>query len=357
MIMRKIFSSVMFMALALALVACGGNKSGGGRTPQELSGAGATFPLPFYNVVFEQFAGKNGDAVAYGGIGSGGGVRNLRDKIVDFAGSDAFLSDEELAEMPSMVHVPTCMGAVVVAYNLDGVEELNLTGELVADIFAGEVKMWNDPRLAELNPDAKLPDEPIVPVYRSDGSGTTFVFTDYLTKVSPMWASTYGAGKSVNFPSGQAAKGNPGVAGVIKQTRNTIGYVGSEYAFAQKIPYARIQNRRGEFVLPSSATISAAASGAIPADTRISITDADAPGAYPISTFTWIIIYREQYYSNRSKEQATATLDLLKYILSDEAQAITSEVHYAPLPDKARELGMKNLKTVTYKGVAILHEQ
>lgn len=352
--MKKIFLSVVTLAVAFAFVACGGNSNNGGRKAQELSGAGATFPQPFYNVVFEQFGQMNGDQVAYGGIGSGGGVRNLRDKIVDFAGSDAFLSDKEMAEMAPVVHIPTCMGAVVVAYNLDGVKELKLTGELIADIFAGEVKMWNDNRLVELNPDVKLPNEPIIPVYRSDGSGTTFVFTDYLTKVSPMWKEKFGAGKSVNFPSGQAAKGNPGVAGVIKQTKNTIGYVGSEYAFAQKIPYARVQNQRGEFVLPSSATISAAASGVIPADTRCSITNADAAGAYPISTFTWMIIYKEQNYSDRTKEQAVATLDLLKYILSDEAQHITSEVHYAPLPAKAKELSMTNLKTVTYDGVAIL---
>ena len=305
-------------------------------------------------MVFEQFRQANGDQVAYGGIGSGGGVRNLRDKIVDFAGSDAFLSDKEMAEMAPVVHIPTCMGAVVVAYNLDGVKELKLSGEVIADIFAGNIKMWNNERIAALNPDVKLPSEVIIPVYRSDGSGTTFVFTDYLTKVSPVWASKYGTGKSVNFPAGQAAKGNPGVAGVIKQTKNSIGYVGSEYAFAQKIPYARIQNLRGEFVLPSSATISAAASGVIPADTRCSITNADAAGAYPISTFTWMIIYKEQNYSDRSKEQAAATLDLLKYILSDEAQHITSEVHYAPLPAKAKELSMTNLKTVTYDGVAIL---
>ena len=352
--MKKIIQSVMTLVIAIAMVSCGGNSNKNGREAQELSGAGATFPLPFYNVVFEQFGQVNGDQVAYGGIGSGGGVRNLRDKIVDFAGSDAYLSDKEMAEMAPVVHIPTCMGAVVVAYNLDGVDELKLTGELVADIFAGEVKMWNDARLAELNPDAKLPNEPIIPVYRSDGSGTTFVFTDYLTKVSPMWASKYGVGKSVNFPSGQAAKGNPGVAGVIKQTKNTIGYVGSEYAFAQKIPYAFVQNQKGEYILPSSATISAAASGEIPTDTRTSITNADAFGAYPISTFTWMIIYKEQNYSDRTKEQAIATLDLLKYILSDEAQNITSEVHYAPLPAKAKELSMTNLKAVTYDGVSIM---
>ena len=273
---------------------------------------------------------------------------------MDFAGSDAFLSDKEMAEMAPVVHIPTCMGAVVLAYNLDGVKELKLSGEIIADIFAGNIKMWNDERLAALNPDVKLPNEPIIPVFRSDGSGTTFVFTDYLTKVSPMWKEKFGAGKSVNFPSGQAAKGNPGVAGVIKQTKNSIGYVGSEYAFAQKIPYAKIKNQRGEIVEPNAASISAAASGVIPTDTRCSITNANAAGAYPISTFTWMIIYKEQNYSDRSKEQALATLDLLKYILSDEAQNITSEVHYAPLPAKAKELSMTNLKSVTYDGVAIL---
>ena len=256
--------------------------------------------------------------------------------------------------MNPVIHIPTCMGAVVLAYNLEGVNELKLSGEVIADIFAGEIKMWNDPRLATLNPGVTLPAEAIIPVFRSDGSGTTFVFTDYLTKVSPMWASKYGAGKSVNFPSGQAAKGNPGVAGVIKQTKNAIGYVGSEYAFAQKIAYAQIQNQRGEFVEPSSESISAAASGEIPADTRCSITNANAAGAYPISTFTWMIIYKEQNYSDRSKNQAIATLDLLQYILSDEAQHITSEVHYAPLPAKAKELSMTNLKTVTFDGVTIL---
>ena len=246
------------------------------------------------------------------------------------------------------------MGAVVVAYNLEGVKTLNLSGELIADIFAGDVKMWNDPRIAELNPEAALPAEAIIPVYRSDGSGTTFVFTDYLTKVSEKWAGKYGTGKSVNFPSGQAAKGNPGVAGVISQTKNSIGYVGSEYAFAQKIPYAKVKNQRGELVEPTAASISAAASGEIPADTRTSITNSDAEGAYPIATFTWMIIYKEQNYADRTKEQAAATLDLLQYILSDEAQAITSEVHYAPLPAKAKEISMQNLKTVTYDGEKIL---
>ena len=352
--MKKILYSMVTVALTVCMVSCGNSNGNGGRKAQELSGAGATFPLPFYNVVFEQFSQVNGDVVAYGGIGSGGGVRNLRDKIVDFAGSDAFLTEKEMEQMPAVIHIPTCMGAVVLAYNLPGVNDLILSGEMVAEIFAGQITKWNDPKITALNAGVSLPDETIIPTFRSDGSGTTFVFTDYLTKVSPMWAAQYGAGKSVSFPVGQAAKGNPGVAGVVAQTKNSIGYVGSEYAFAQKIAYAKMVNQRGEVVEPSAQSISAAASGEIPADTRCSITNSDAAGAYPIATFTWMIIYKEQNYSNRSMEQATATLDMLQYILSDEAQKITSEVHYAPLPPMAKELGIANMKSVTYNGETIL---
>lgn len=353
-IMKKLLLPTLISVIILGLASYTDANTNDGHKVQELSGSGATFPLTFYNIVFEEFARANGNVIAYGGIGSGGGVRNLRDKIVDFAGSDAFLTDKEIAEMDSVVHIPTCMGAVVIAYNLDGIEELKLTGELIADIFAGKVKMWNDARLTALNPEAALPAEAIIPVFRSDGSGTTFVFTDYLTKVSPTWANNYGTGKSVNFPIGLAAKGNPGVANVIARTKNTIGYIGSEYAFAQEIPYACIKNAKGEFILPSSATISAAASAVIPTDTRTSITNADIDGAYPISTFTWMVIYKEQNYSGRSKEQAIATLDLLQYLLSDEIQDIASEVHYAPLPTQVRKLGLDNLREVTYNGVAIL---
>lgn len=311
------------------------------RDAVELSGAGATFPLPFYNIVFEKFSGVNNDKVGYGAIGSGGGIRSLKDKIVDFAGSDAFLSDKEMTEMPAVIHIPTCMGAVVLSYNLPGINELKLSGELVADIFAGKVTKWNDERIKTLNEGVALPDTDIIPVYRSDGSGTTSNFTDYLCKVSEMWKATYGSGKSVNFPVGQAAKGNPGVASVIAQTQNTIGYIGSEYAFAQGMSYATIQNAQGEFVKPTVESISKAATGDIPEDTRVSITNSNAQGAYPISCFTWIVIYQEQNYANRSLEQAQATMDLLNYILSDDVQKITTEVHYAPLPTRAIELSKK----------------
>ncbi len=335
----------------MAVCACGGQKSSGESV--ELTGAGATFPLPFYNMTFEGYSATHADRVSYGGIGSGGGVRNLKDGIVDFAGSDAFLSDKEMTEMPAVVHIPTCMGAVVLAYNLPDVVKLNLSGEVIADIYAGKITDWNDARLQELNPDVKLPAKKIILVFRSDGSGTTFVFTDYLSKVSENWKNTYGAGKTVDFPVGQAAKGNPGVAGIIAQTPYSLGYIGSEYAFAQKIPCASVINAQGEAVLPDTKSISAAA-GEIPQDTRCSITNADAPGAYPISCFTWLLIYKEQDYSSRSEAQAKATLELMKYILSDSIQQTTEAVHYAPLPKKAVELSLNNLKEVTYKGQPVL---
>lgn len=337
--------------MAMAVCACGGQKSSGESV--ELTGAGATFPLPFYNMTFEGYSATHADRVSYGGIGSGGGVRNLKDGIVDFAGSDAFLSDKEMTEMPAVVHIPTCMGAVVLAYNLPDVVKLNLSGEVIADIYAGMITDWNDARLQELNPDVKLPAKKIILAFRSDGSGTTFVFTDYLSKVSENWKNTYGAGKTVDFPVGQAAKGNPGVAGIIAQTPYSLGYIGSEYAFAQKIPCASVINAQGEAVLPDTKSISAAA-GEIPQDTRCSITNADAPGAYPISCFTWLLIYKEQDYSSRSEAQAKATLELMKYILSDSIQQTTEAVHYAPLPKKAVELSLNNLKEVTYKGQPVL---
>ena len=356
--MKKLNVFFLVTMLVFVLVSCESTKKNAenGRDAVELSGAGATFPLPFYNVIFENFAEVNGDVVAYGGIGSGGGVRNLRDGIVDFAGSDAFLTEKEMNEMPPVIHVPTCMGAVVLAYNLPGVDNLNLSGDVVADIFAGKITRWNDARIKALNEGTSLPDADIIPVFRSDGSGTTFVFTDYLSKVSENWKNTYGTGKSVNFPKGQAAKGNPGVAGVISQTANSIGYVGSEYAFAQRIPYATLMNVNGELIKPTSESISASASGEIPADTRTSITNSSAKGAYPISCFTWILIYKEQAYAKRSAEQAQATLDLLHYILNKDAQQITSEVHYAPLPQKAVELSLQNLKQVTFDGKPLNHE-
>lgn len=320
---------------------------------EQLSGAGATFPQPFYNMVFSQFSEQELTQVSYGGVGSGGGIRSLKDGTADFAGSDAFISDEDMKDMKKVIHVPSCMGAVVLAYNIKGLPSLRLTGTLIADIFTGKITQWNDPHIAELNPDAILPNANINVVYRSDGSGTTFVFTDYLSKVSPEWQSHFGAAKSVPFPVGIAAKGNPGVAGVLSSTENSIGYVGSEYAFAQNLLMVELQNAHGDWVKPTTANIAAAATGDIPSDTRVSITNSSAPNAYPISLFTWLIVYQDQAYGKRSPEHAKAIVSLLKYMMDTKVQAQAEKVHYAPLPESVRQQSLKDIETITYNNNVI----
>lgn len=333
---------------AVLLAACGG----GGKKPASaghisLSGAGATFPQPFYNIVFKAYGEKTGNTVNYGGIGSGGGVRSLKDRTVDFGASDAYLSDAEMADMGAEVlHIPACMGAVVLSYNLKDITGLKLTGELISDIYLGKIAKWNDAKIKAVNPGLVLPDRAITPVYRSDGSGTTFVFTDYLSKVSSEWASEMGTGKSLKWPAGIASKGNPGVAGAVSQTEGAIGYMGSEYALSLNIPVALLQNGAGNFVEASADNISAAANTELPADMRTMITHSPEANAYPVSCFTWIIVYRNQLYNNRTKEQADALTGLLEYILSPEGQEVAGKIHYAPLPAKALENARKTVHSI-----------
>ena len=342
--MKKLLSTTLF-AIAVALSSCGGAKQ------EKIAGAGATFPLPFYNMAFQYYQQNTGIAVTYGGIGSGGGIRSLTDRIVDFAGSDAYLSEKEMNEMKAEVlHIPSCLGAVVLAYNIPGVEKLNLDGEVIADIYLGKITSWDDARIAALNEGVTLPKMTINPVYRSDGSGTTFVFSDYLTKVSPEWAVQMGTGKALKWSVGVASKGNPGVSGTIKSTEGSIGYVGSEYSFALKIPVASLKNQSGNIVEPTIASISAAASGEMPADMRAMITNSDAPDAYPISCFTWLLVYAEQDYNERTREQAVLTVNLLKWMICKDAQSLTNKVHYAPLPKKVETMALKALDGITYKG-------
>ena len=250
---------LIFAAILAITVSCnsGGKKSAAGDKKVSMTAAGATFPMPFYNLAFKKYTEDTGILLTYGGIGSGGGIRSLKDKVVDFGASDAFLSDKELSEMPAeIVHIPTCMGAVVIAYNLPGADNLKMTPELLENIFMGTITKWNDPKILEVNKDLKLPDMKITVVYRSDGSGTTNIFSDYMTKVSKAWSEKIGAGKSLNWPAGIGAKGNPGVAGTISQSAGTIGYIGSEYAFAQKIQYASVKNSSGNFIMPDIKTVS-----------------------------------------------------------------------------------------------------
>jgi len=320
-----------------------------------ITAAGATFPQPFYNLVFKNYTELTGVQITYGGIGSGGGIRSLSDRVVDFGATDAFLDDAKMAEMPApIVHIPTCLGAVVIAYNLPGVDNLKLSNALLEKIFLGEITKWNDPLIVANNPEISFPEKDILFVHRSDGSGTTNIFSDYMSKISQKWADQVGSGKSLNWPVGMGAKGNPGVVGTISQTEGAIGYVGSEYAFAQKIQMAKVQNSAGEYVLPSMTSVSNAAKGDIPADTRIMLTNSADPESYPISGFTWIILYKEQDYNNRSFAQADATLKLLDWLISPDAQAQAPTVHYAPLTEDAVGKAKAILRSVTYDGKPIL---
>lgn len=350
--------STLFLLLAVLILTSCGNKNGetsggtkSGMKKISLTAAGATFPMPYYNMVFKEYAAQTGVQVTYGGIGSGGGIRSLTDRVVDFGATDAFLDDELMDQMPAeIVHVPTVIGAVVIAYNLPGVEELKLNSELLEKIFMGDVTRWNHSLIKENNPGIELPDMEINVIYRSDGSGTTHIFSDYMSKISPRWQKEVGAGKALQWPVGMGAKGNPGVAGTISQTSGSIGYVGSEYAFAMKMQSASIQNSAGNYVLATSESVSGAARGNIPDDTRIMITNPDDPDAYPISGFTWIIIYKEQSYNNRSREQALATVELLHWMVSEEAQAMAGKVHYSPLADATINKAKAILQSVTYGG-------
>jgi len=346
---------ILFVIIAMAAVSCGGGQSTGKEKQVTLSAAGATFPQPFYNLAFKKHNEAGGPLVNYGGIGSGGGIKSLRDQVVDFGATDAYLSDAELAEMPgNVIHIPTCIGAVVIAYNLPGVNSLKLTPSLLEGIFLGKITKWNDPLITEANPEITMPDMDITVVYRSDGSGTTYIFSDYMSKVSPEWNTQLGTGKALNWPAGIGAKGNPGVAGTISQSQGTIGYIGFEYAYAQKIPMARVMNSSGSFIEPSLDSFTAAAAVVMPADTRVMITNSPNPDAYPITSFTWIIMYREQAYSRHSREAAEATVRTVKWLIGPEAQAIATSVHYASLPQDAAEQAAILLQGITFEGDLLL---
>ena len=350
---------LLITALATVLVSCnsGGKKSTVSSNKQiSITAAGATFPMPFYNLAFKKYGENAGVQMTYGGIGSGGGIRSLNDKVVDFGATDAFLSDKEKSEMPAeVIHIPTCMGAVVIAYNLPGVDNLKMTPELLEKIFMGNITKWSDPLIKSINPDSKFPDSKITVVYRSDGSGTTNIFSDYMTKVSQPWSEKIGAGKSLNWLVGIGAKGNPGVAGTISQSAGTIGYIGSEYAFAQKIQYALVQNSSGKFINPDIKSVTSAAKGQMPADTRVMVTNSSDPDAYPISGFTWIILYREQAYNGRTAQQAEAVVKFLDWLVSPDAQSIAVSVNYASLPPEVSATARNILKTVTYNGKPVLN--
>lgn len=320
----------------------------------ELNGTGATFPYPLYTKMFDTYFKNSGVKVNYQAIGSGAGITQLINKTVDFGATDAFMTDSELKQAGrEVLHIPIVLGSVVLTYNLPGNPKINLSPDVIADIYLGKITEWNDPRIVKDNPKISLPNLNIVVVHRSDGSGTTYIFSDYLCKVSRDWNKGPGRGKSLNWPTGLGAKGNPGVAGLVKQLPGAIGYVELIYALQNNMPVASIKNKSGEFIYPSLRATSTSAKVDIPPDTRVSITDTTAKDGYPISGFTWIVIYKEQKYGNRTKEKAEALLKLLWW-MTHEGQSLAEPLQYAPLPKDVITKVEVLLKSATYGGSKLL---
>jgi phosphate transport system substrate-binding protein len=343
----------LFVLTALSLVAGCGDSSKQARTDTssgtaparstssgaDLTGAGATFPAPLYSKWFDTYATKTGVKINYQPIGSGGGIRQLSEQTVDFGATDAPMSDAELAKAKggAILHIPTALGAVVVIYNLPNVPAgLKLTGELLEAIYQGQITKWNDARIAALNAGVSLPATDILVVHRSDGSGTTYVFSDYLASVSPALAAKPGKGKELQWPVGLGAKGNDGVSSQVKQTPGSIGYTELAYANQNRLTTAAIRNADGEFVAPSIESVTAAAAGAVATlppntDYRVSIVNAPGRGVYPISSFTWIIAYVRQ----GDAAKGTKLADFLRWALG-EGQGLEAALDYAPLPESMR---------------------
>ena len=358
--MRSPFSTLWAVLTCVVLsTACGGsgggpvtaNNSGAGASSPsataQINGAGATFPYPIYSKWFSEYNKLHPNVqINYQSIGSGGGIRQLLQRTVFFGASDQPMSDEMLAKAPGAVlHVPTVLGAVVPIYNVEGVStQIKFTGSLLADIFLGKVTKWNDPAIVKINAGLSLPSGSITVAHRSDGSGTTFVFADYLSKVSPEWKQKVGANSSLNWPVGVGGKGNEGVAGLVSQTPGSLGYVELVYALQNKISYGAVQNQSGEFIVPDVTSVTAAAAGALPTmpkDFRVSITDSPGKGAYPISSFTWILLYENPEDQN----QAKIMTEFMKWALND-GQAMAASLGYARLPQELVSLELEQLNRI-----------
>jgi len=323
---------------ALFVAACGSPQPQSGQQAEApagssatlINGAGATFPNPIYSKWFSEYAVLHpGVRINYQPIGSGGGIRQLTSRTVFFGASDMPMTDEQLKAAPgAILHFPTVLGAVVPVYNLEGSPDLKFTGQVLANIYLGKIKKWNDSAIAKLNPGVKLPATDITVVHRSESSGTTFIFVDYLAKVLPEFQKTVGVNSAVNWPVGIGGKGNEGVSGLVTQTPGSIGYVELIYALQNRISFGAVQNAAGEFVKGSPASVTKAAEGAmVPDDFRVSITNAPGAGAYPLSSFTWILLYQEP----ADKTQAKAMNEFMKWALT-EGQKYATDLGYAPLP-------------------------
>ena len=351
----RIAVSLGLAGALLSIVACSPKGSGTESGPTQLQGMGATFPNPLYQKWVSEYGKLHTNIkIDYQSQGSGAGIKQIKEQTVDFGASDAPMKDEDLKSAPAeILHIPTVLGAVVVTYNLAGVtQKLHFPPDVIADIFLGKIKKWNDPRIAADNAGAKLPDSDITVVHRSEGSGTSAVFTDYLSKVSPEWKEKVGAGPSPSWPVGIGGKGNEGVTGQVKNTPNTIGYVELAYAIQNSLPIALVKNANGAFVEPSidSVTAAAAASaGNTPDDLRVSITNAPGGNVYPISSYTYILVYKNQKDATKGK----ALIDFLWWGIHD-GQSFAKPLEYATLPADIVKRAEAKLNSVT-SGGAQLH--
>jgi len=354
--MKKLFNSLKKQtAFALvAVLALGTMSANAQENDKTILGAGATFPYPLYSKQFSEYNKATGIQVNYQSIGSGGGILQLTNKTVDFGASDAPMNDDQTKKIGAEVlHIPQVSGAVVLIYNLPGIKaNLNFTPDVLADIFLGKITKWNDPRIASINKGVSVPAFPIMVAHRSDGSGTTNIFTNYLSKVSSEWATKVGASSAVNWPAGLGGKGNEGVSGLVKQTPGAIGYVELIYALQNKMSYGIVKNKSGKFITPSLASVTAASKVTLPADAKILLTNTDAKDGYPISGFTWIIIYKEQNYNGRTLAQAQKLTKFLWWNLH-EGQKYAEALNYAPLAPAALKIAEKILKSATYNNKPI----
>lgn len=309
-----------------------------------INGAGATFPYPLYSKWFDEYHKLKPEyKFNYQSIGSGGGIRQIIAKTVDFGASDGPMTDEQLERAPGLLyHIPTVLGAVVVTYHVPEISgKIQLSQKAVAGIFLGKIKRWNDPEIKKSNPNVSLPDKPIIVVHRSDGSGTTYIFVDFLSKVSSEWATKVGRGTSVAWPVGLGGKGNEGVAGLVKQTPYSIGYVELIYALQNQLAYALIENKVGKFIEANLESVSAAAKTKMPSDFRVSITNSAVPESYPISGFTWLLVYEKQEDPRKGK----ALVEFLNWMVG-EGQKYASELGYAPLPEEVKRMVKEKLKKI-----------
>lgn len=315
-----------------------------------LLGAGATFPSPLYEKWMDEYAGKTGVRLSYQKIGSGGGIESLVQRKVDFGGTDVVVTDEEMRRNKvSITHIPSCLGGVAIIYNLPGKIELRLTPGVMADIFQGRITNWSDRKITAINPDVTLPDLSICVVHRSESSGTTNIFTEYLDKVSSSWKRRIGTGKKVKWPVGMGVEKNSGVAGMVKKVPGSIGYVQLNYAQENGLPAALVRNRCGNYIKPTIESVSRAAAMEMSSDMRMSITDSTAPEGYPISSFTYLIVHTEQAYYDRSEEKADALVAFLWWCIHD-GQKYTGELYYSPLPDATVRMAEQVIRSITYKG-------